>query len=166
MMRPPASPAAEKPGDDVGPDRADVPDEIAKDFIMAPSLQRLLDAERIAKVDGAREVLLGPVESVYRQQFLSTQDGQGLPELGADLVLAAVTAGGGHEHCPHPLPMTEHREQRIVLVVWVRRRFHERRHRSELANRQTKRRLVEMFPDGLHPQLGGQPDDLEEEDGE
>ena len=116
-------------------------------------LQRFLDAERKAEIDGAREVLFGAVEAVHREQLLRPQHGQRLRELGADLVLTAVAAGGGHEHRPHPLPVAEHREQRIVLVVGMRRRLHERRDGLELADGEAQRRSVRMFTDRLDPQL-------------
>ena len=45
-----------------GPDRPDQPDVVAEDLLPAPLLERLVDAERVAEVHGAREVLLGAVE--------------------------------------------------------------------------------------------------------
>ena len=50
-MLPAAFAAAEEARDDVGPDRADVPDEVADDLVVAPLLDRLLDAERVAEID-------------------------------------------------------------------------------------------------------------------
>jgi hypothetical protein len=43
--------ATEESRDDVGTDRADVPDEIAGDRVRAPLLDALIEAEGIAEVD-------------------------------------------------------------------------------------------------------------------
>ena len=90
---------------DVGTDRADHPDEVAEDLVVTPLLDRLLRAEREPEVDGAREVLLGPVPAVRLQQLLGPQHADGVEELRTDLVLPAVPARGGERGrraCPAP----------------------------------------------------------------
>ena len=99
-MLPAAVAVGREPGDDVGTDRPNQPDEIADDLVAAPLLERFLDAEREAEVDGAREVLLGAVEPVHRRELLGPQHAERLEELGADLVLAAVAARRGRERGP------------------------------------------------------------------
>ena len=126
MMLPSPFAAAEKAGNDVRPRRSNEPDEVADDFIAAPLFERLFDAERIAEVHRAREVLLPAVEAMHGEQFLGAQHAERLEELRADLVLAAVTARGADEHGPQSLAVTEHRQQRVVLVVGMRGRLHER----------------------------------------
>ena len=112
--------------DDVGPDGADEADEVAEDDLPPPRLERLLAAERIAEVDGAGEELLGPVEAVRGLQLLAPQHRQGVEELGADLVLAAVAAGGADQGGAHPLAVAQQRQQAVDLVVGVSHRRHER----------------------------------------
>ena len=112
--------------DDVGPDGADEADEVAEDDLAPPRLERLLAAERVAEVDGAGEELLGPVETVRGLQLLGPQHRQGLEELGADLVLPAVAAGGADEGGAHPLAVAEQGQQAVDLVVGVGHRRHER----------------------------------------
>ena len=112
--------------DDVGPDGADEADEVAEDDLAPPLLERLLAAERVAEVDGAGEELLGPVEAVRGLQLLAPQHRQGVEELGADLVLPAVAAGGADERRAHPLAVAQQRQQPVDLVVGVRHRRHER----------------------------------------
>ena len=58
----------------------------------APLLERLVDAERVAEIDGAREVLLRAVEAMQRRELLRPQHAERLENLGADLVLPAVAA--------------------------------------------------------------------------
>ena len=60
------------------------------------------------------------------EEFLRAQHAERLGQLRADLVLSAVAARRRHERRAHALPFTDHREQRVVLVVGVRVRLHER----------------------------------------
>ena len=74
----------------VGSRHADQPHVVAEDLVLAPLLERLVDAERVAEVDGAAEHLLGAVEAVRGAQLLAAQHAKRLEQLGADLVLPAV----------------------------------------------------------------------------
>ena len=114
-----------EPGHDVGTNRADHADEVAEHLVVPPLLERLLDAEREAEIDGAREVLLGRIEAMQRRQFLRPQHAERLEDLGADLVLAAVAARRRDERRPVALAAVEHHQQPVVLVVGMRRRHHE-----------------------------------------
>src|SRR5439155_12655104 len=82
---------------DIGTDRANEPDEIARNFVASPLLERLVDAERVAEVDCAREVLFGAVESMERRELLGSQHAERFEELRTDLVLATIAARGGRE---------------------------------------------------------------------
>ena len=112
-----AAPLRRHGGDHIGPDGADHPDEVAQDLLPAPPLEGLLDAERVPEVDGAREVLLGAVQAVRGVQLLRPQNGQGIEQLGADLVLASVTACCREQHGTVAFPLRQTRQQRVVLVV-------------------------------------------------
>ena len=153
VMLPAAVAAADEPRDHVGTRGADVPDEIADDLLAPPLLDGLLEAERVAEVDRAREVLLRAVEPVNGEQLLGAQHAERLEDLRPDLVLAAVAARRGHEHRPHALAVAHHREERVVLVVGMRRRFHEGPDRAQLAQHEAERGLGRKLAGRLHPQL-------------
>ena len=112
-----AAPLRRHGGDHIGPDGADHADEVAQDLLPAPPLEGLLDAERVPEVDGAREVLLGAVQTVGGVQFLGPQNGQGIEQLGADLVLAPVAACCREQHGTVAFSLRQTRQQRVVLVV-------------------------------------------------
>ena len=80
---------------------------------------------------------LGAVEPVRGQQLLGPEDGQGVEQLGADLVLSAVAARGGEERDAMALAFREQRQQRVVLVVRMRRDHQERAAAVELAQDKT-----------------------------
>jgi hypothetical protein len=153
VMLPAPFPAADEADDDVRTDRTNVADEIAQDLVVAPPVERFLDAERVAEVDRAREVLLGAVDPVRRVQFLGAQHAERLEDLRADLVLAAVAARRRHEHRPHPLPEAQFSQQRVVLVVRMRGGLHVGADGVELAQHQAQRDLAGMLADGLDAQL-------------
>ena len=120
--------------DHVGPHRPDEADVVADDLIASPALERLLEAEGVAEIDGAGEVLLGAVELVHRHQLRRPQHAERVAELGADLVLASVAPGGGCERGSNAEAAIEHHEQAVVLVVGMRDRLHEDAHRLQLTN--------------------------------
>ena len=103
-----AAGAVEDESDDhVRTERADHADVVAEDLLLAPLLERFIDAERVAEVDGAGEVLFGAVERCAREQFLGAQHRERFEELGADFVLPTFAARRGHErraiaHCRAP----------------------------------------------------------------
>ncbi len=116
--------------------------EVTENLLVPPLLERLLLAERIAEVDGAREVLLGAIEAVRGQQFFRAQDAQGIENLGADLVLAAVAARRGHERDPRANVPRVERQRRVVLVVGVRGHVDDGAGRRQLAQRQRQGRVA------------------------
>src|SRR5438045_96632 len=59
---------------DVGPNQANQAHVVADDLVAPPLLHRLFDAERVAEVDGTREVLLGAIEPMHRRQFFGAED--------------------------------------------------------------------------------------------
>ena len=87
-----------------GTDGPDHPNDIAEDLLAAPTLERLLDAERVAEVDRAREILLRPVEPVRGGKLLGAEHRQRVEQLGADLVLAAIAPRRRQEHRPVAFP--------------------------------------------------------------
>jgi hypothetical protein len=86
---------------------------------------------------------------VNREELLGPKHAQSLEDLGANLVLPTIAARGAHERRPHPAAVTHHRQQRVVLVVWMRGRFHERAGRGELAQHQPQCSVIREFPDWL-----------------
>ena len=50
--------------DDVGTQRAPQPDVVTDDIFTAPLSDHFLGVERVAVVDGAREILLGAIDAV------------------------------------------------------------------------------------------------------
>ena len=126
VVLPSAGPVRSKPDDHVGSGHPDEAHEIIENLLPAPTLERLLDAERVAEIDRPREELLGAVEAVSREQFLRPERRQGIEELRADLVLTAVPSRRRRQHGPNTEAAAHHREQRIALVVRMRRRHHER----------------------------------------
>ena len=140
--------------DDVGPQGPDMTHEVAENLLPSPLLERFLLAERIAKVHRAREVLLGAIEAVCRQEFLGAENAQRVEELRADLVLSAVAARGGDERHPRPdVPRVE-RERRVVLVVWMRGHVRDRPDRRQLPQRQRQGRCPRQVGERLNAILG------------
>ena len=149
MVLPAAGAVGAHRDDHVGPRHANQPDVVAEDLVVAPLLERLLDAEREAEVHGAREELLGAVEAVRGQQLLGAQHAERLEQLRADLVLAAVAARRRREHDAQPLPVALHRQQRVVLVVGMRGRVHDRADGGELPEHQREPRLAPRISGAL-----------------
>ncbi len=149
-----AAGAVEDEADDhIRTNRANHPHVVAENFLLAPLLERLLDAERVAEVDGAGEVLLRPVELVRAQQLLGPQHRQRFEQLRSDLVLTAFAAGGGDERRAIPHAVAVVRQQPVVLVVGVRRRHHQVADGVELAQHQFERRLAAQGDHRLQPML-------------
>ena len=144
-------PAADESSDDVRADRTDVPHEVAQDLVVPPLVEALLQAEGEPEVDGAREILLGPIEPVDGHELFGAEHAERLEDLGADFVLAAIPAGRRHEGRAHPAAVAHHREQRVVLVVGMRGGLHEGPHRLELAQRESEGGVAGELPDGPDP---------------
>ncbi len=116
----------------VGAERADVADEVAENLLPPPLLEGFFGAEGVAEVDRAREVLFGAIELVRRQQLFRAQDAERVEELRPDLVLAAISPRRGHQRHPHPEMPRVQRQHRVVLIVGMRRRVHQRADGVEL----------------------------------
>src|SRR3954462_13627880 len=153
-MLAPSSTAAKKSDDDIGTNRANVADEVADDLVMTPLLARLFDAERESEVHRPREVLLRAVEPMNRQQLFGPQHPERLKDLRADLILSAVTASRRYQRRAHPAAVAHDREQRVVLVIRVRIRLHERSGRGEFPEEQSERDVARQFSDWLDAELG------------
>ena len=107
--------------DHVGPERPHDPHHVAQGLLAPPPLERLLHAEREAEVRGPAEVLLHAVVAVDGEELLGAQHGEGVEELGADVVLSAVAPGQGQERGADPQTAGEADEDAVVLVVGVGR---------------------------------------------
>ena len=146
--------AVEDEADDhVGTDRADHPHVVAEDLLLAPLLERLFDAERVAEVDRAREVLLGAVErcapsSSSVRSTASASNSSGPISFCPPSPRVAVTSD-----VRKPLPCAVVRQHRVVLVVGMRRRHHQVADGVELAQHQLERRLAAQGGDRLQPVL-------------
>ncbi len=136
--------------DDVGPNRADQPDVIAEDLLPPPLLVGLVRAERVAEVDGAREVLLGAVELVHREQFLGPRRGERVEQLRPDLVLASVAARRAHDDRAHALAPAHRRQHPVVLIVGMRHGLHQHGGGLQLAQQQPEAHLAFHPGDGRH----------------
>ena len=146
--------------DDVGTNRANQPHVVGGDLLAAPLLERLVDAERVAEVDRAREVLLGAVEAVQRGELAGAQHAERLEDLRADLVLAAVAARRGRQRRAIALAAVQHHQQPVVLVVGVRGGVHEDAGVAEVPQHQAERDvpllLVERHDAHLRRRKGDQ----------
>src|SRR5262245_60363599 len=90
-------------GHDVWPHGADQPYVVADNLVLPPFLKGLVDAEGKAEINGAREILFGPIEPMQCSQLLGAQDAERFEDLRTDLVLTAISARGGREHRSLPL---------------------------------------------------------------
>ena len=148
MMLPAAGARRRHGRNHVRPDHADEMNEIAGDLVAAPFLERLVEAEREAEVDGAGEVLLGAVEAVERGQFLGPQNAERFEDFGADLVLAAVAARRRRQGRAIAHPSIQLHEQPVVLVVGMRVRVHVDAGVGEMAQREAERHMALLLVDG------------------
>ena len=124
-MLPAAGPLENEADDDVRANGADHPDVVAENLLLAPLLEGLVDAERVAEIHRPGEVLFGAVEAMRGEQLLRSQDRQSLEHLGADLVLPAFAARRRHQRRAEAVAVRVEREHRVVLIVGMRRRHHE-----------------------------------------
>ena len=131
----------------VRPRRANQADVIAKDLVLAPLLERLVDAERQAEVHGAREELLGAVAPMRSQQLFRTQHAERFEDLGTDFVLPAVATRCRGEDYSQPLPAALHRHQAVRLVVRVRGDVHDGADRRQLTQHQRERHFAALGGD-------------------
>ena len=139
--------------DHVGANHANQPDVVGGDLLAPPFLERLLDAEREAEVDGSSEVLLGAVEPVHGSKLLRAEHAERFENLGSDFVLAAVAAGGGGERGPIALPAVQHHQQSVVLVVGVRRGVKEDTGVGQVPQRQAEGHVALRVVERHHPHL-------------
>ncbi len=97
--------------------------------------------ERIAVVDGAREVLLRAVDAVRGYELRGPQDADVAKQLRTDFVLPAFAAIVLHVDRPQAHAEAEEREERVGLVVGMRRRLHERARDIQLTDREAERQM-------------------------
>src|SRR5215469_2252527 len=133
--------------DDVGPERPDEADIVADDVLAAPLGDDFFGIKGVAVVDGAREVLLGTIDAVGREQFGSAEHGDIAEQLGADFVLAAVAAVVLDIDHSQSHAVAEQSEQGVGFVVGVRGRLHEGAGDAQLAQRETERDVTALLGD-------------------
>ena len=68
-----------------------------------------------------------------------------LENLRADFVLAAIATGRRRQRGSIPLPAIEHHQQRIVLIVGMRRRHHEDTGVAQMPQREAQRHVPLLF---------------------
>ena len=112
-------------------------------------MQRLLHAERIAKLVGTSEKLLGPVKAVNGHEFLGSQHAEGFKQLRADLVLTPVPSGQGQQAGADTLAAAELCQDGSVFVIGMCRDIEQRSHGGQLSQRQSKPTDSLVFLDGL-----------------
>ena len=103
----------------MGPELAHHVHHIAQHLFHGPELQRLVDALRVAEVEGAREVLPSAVEGARGEKFARADHAEPFVQARPDQVLPALApaerqVGGFGAH-----PARERREEARVLVVGV-----------------------------------------------
>ena len=116
-------------------------DVIADDLLAAPLANHFLRVERIAVVDGAREILFGAIDAVRGEQFRGAQHAHVVEQLGADFVLPALAAVVLQVDGPQSHAVAEPCEHGIGLVVGMRGSLHEGAGHREFAQRQTERNV-------------------------
>ena len=89
--------------------------------------------------------MLGAVDAVRGEQFGGAQDGDVAEQLGADFVLSAVAAVVLQVDRAQAHAVAEHGEQRVGLVVGMRRSLQERAGNAQLANRQAERDVAAVL---------------------
>src|SRR5436305_341110 len=147
------------PEDHVRADRPDQPNVVGRDLVAAPLLKRFFDAEGKPEVDRTREVLFRAVETMQREELFGPQHAETLEDLGADLVLTAVASRRRDERRAKSLAAIEHHEQAVVLIVWMRCRFHHDADVGEVTQRETKRRVALRHVERGDPHLRLRRDD-------
>jgi len=71
-------------GHHVRADCANQADEVARDLVLAPFLEGLIDAEGVAEIDRPGEVLLGAVEAMNRGELLGAEHAERLEDFWTD----------------------------------------------------------------------------------
>ena len=145
---------------DVGANHSNEAHEIADDLVPAPLLERLLDAERIAEVDGAREVLLGAVEAVKGGELLGPEHAKRLENFRTDFVLAAVAASRSRQRGAVALSTIQLHEQSVVLIVGMSRGHHQNARIGEVSQRKPERDVPLLIVErhDAHLTEGAQPE--------
>ena len=134
--------------DHVGLEGAHALHHVAERLVVAPLLERLLDAERVAELVGEREILLDAVVAVKSIQLLGPQDAERLEQLGADRVLAAFAAREREKAGADPAAAGERDEDAVVLVVGVRGDVKDPARDAEPAQRQPQPESSPVLGDG------------------
>src|SRR6266571_729146 len=117
MMLPAALRLERQGQDHVGLEGAYALHHVAERLVVAPLLERLLDAERVAELVGEAEVLLDAVVAVECRQVLGAQDAERLEQLGTDRVLAALAARQRQQAGPDAAAAGKRDQHAVVLVV-------------------------------------------------
>src|SRR5262245_15179532 len=155
MVLAPSFALGRKRDHDVRSNGAEHADEVPEDLLLSPFLERLLDAEGVAELVGAREILLDAVHAVHRHELFRAQDSDRLEELGSDLVLSAVSPGRREERRAVPTAPAQEDEETVVLVVRMRGGMKEARSRGELSELEREADAAAVLGDRLELGRGG-----------
>ena len=143
LMRAVSAAALNVHGDDyVGTKGSPQADVIANDIFTAPLGDDFLGIEGVAVVDGAREILLGAIDTMRGEQLGSAQHGDIAEQFRSDFVLAAVAAIILDIDDAQTLAVPEVGEERIGFVVGVGGRLQKSTGDAELAERESKRDMA------------------------
>ncbi len=126
----------------VRPQHAEEPRIVPHDLLPPPLPDHFPGIERVAIVDCPREILLGPIQPVRRQQLTGPQHRHIREQFRPDLVLASVPAIVLQVDCPQPHAVPEQSKQRVGLVIRMRGRLQEGAGHRQLSQRQPQRQRV------------------------
>ena len=106
--------------DQVGPEGADHPGDVAQQLLLGPVAKRFLGRLRESEVEGAGEELEGSVDRPGRHELSGSYESEPLAQLSSDQILATVPARQREVCCAGSVAPGECREHGGVLVVRVR----------------------------------------------
>ena len=141
------------PQDDIGARHANQAHVVAEYLFPSPLLERLFDAERVAEIDRAGEVLLARIETVHRLELSRSQHRERIVQLGPDFVLPAIAACRSGEHGAHALPAIQVDMQGVVLIVRMRRCLHKHAGGGELPQYEAQSNSSVLEIDRTYAQL-------------
>ena len=118
---------------DERPFHADDADDIAQHVLAPPLVERFIESFRETVVDHAGEVLrVDAVVLIGAEKLLGANQPKPVEELGAERVVAGLTAVERHSDTRAPNPTAQPRQQTPMLVVWMRGGVHHAGDRAQL----------------------------------
>ena len=150
-----AARALERQGeDDVGSERAHDAHDVSERLLVAPLRERLFDAERIAELVGAAEILLDRVVPVKGQELACAQHAERVEQLRADGVLPAFTPRHREQGRVQAEAAGEAHQDAVVLVVRVGGDVEHPTARPDAPEREAEAVRATVEREGLERRLG------------